>query len=515
MPETKHLFSNVNPMHQIVECVPNFSEGRRPDVIAAIAAAIRAVPGTHVLDVSSDPDHNRTVITFVGTPQAVEEGAFQAIATARTLINLDAHSGEHPRIGATDVVPFIPIKNVTSADCKAIATRLGERVGRDLDVAVYYYGLAATRPERTLLADIRKGEYEGWKAEIGRNPDRDPDAGPATPAPWGATVIGVRQFLVAYNIYLTTDNVGIAEAVAKAVRNLDGGFRYLQGKGFLVEGQAQVSMNFQHFERTPLHRVTEAVRREAQRYGVNIARAELVGLIPQQALLDAAAWYLQLDLDPDQVLELRLQAAPDSADNPDDFIARVAASTPTPGGGSVAALAGALGAALVEMVSGLTVGRKKYREVQEQAAAALSRATALRRELGEAVSADSAAFEQVLAVSRQLWPTAADKAQALQQATIHAAEVPLGVCRLARDVLHLARELVQIGNPNAVTDAAAAGYMAHAALQIAAMNVRINATSLTDGARVQAWREELDALATESADLLAQIARISAERGNF
>lgn len=505
-------------MHQLIECVPNFSEGRQPEVIAAIVAAIRSAPDVQVLDVSSDADHNRTVVTFVGSPAGVEEGAFRGIAAAKQLIDLDHHRGAHPRIGATDVVPFIPIRNATAADCKAIAYRLGERVGRELDVCVYYYGLAATRPERALLADIRQGEYERWKAEIGRLPERAPDAGPAVPAPWGATVIGVRQFLVAYNIYLTTDNVGVAEAVAKAVRNLDGGFRYVQAKGFLVDGQAQVSMNFQYVERSPLHRVTEAVRREAQRYGVGIARAELVGLIPQQALLDAAAWYLQFDLDPRQVLELRLQeapATPEIGSGSADFLDRVAASTPTPGGGSVAALAGALGAALAEMVAGLTVGRKKYRDVQEQAAAVLEQAHNLRARLAAAVAADAQAFDDLLAAQRRIWPSAEDKATAVQAATVQAARVPLEVAQLSRDVARLALAMVRSGNPNAVTDAAAAGYMAQAAVQIAALNVRINALQVSDAALVETWRAELEALQTEITALAAQISAEAARRGGF
>ena len=295
-------------MEKIVECVPNFSEGRRRPVIEAIAAAIANVDGVRVLDVQSDEDHNRTVVTFVGSPEAVVEGAFQSIATAAQLIDLNHHRGEHPRIGAADVVPLVPVRGVTMEECVALARQLGQRVGEELGIPVYLYEEAATRPERRNLADIRRGEYEGLKEEILTNPDRAPDFGPARLGPAGATVIGARQFLIAYNVYLTTDDVEIARRIARAVRHSSGGLRYVKALGLLVNGKAQVSMNLTDFRRTPVYRVVEMIRREAARYGVSIERSELIGLIPQQALLDAAQWYLQLDgFTPDQVLENRLQ----------------------------------------------------------------------------------------------------------------------------------------------------------------------------------------------------------------
>lgn len=295
-------------MKKIVECVPNFSEGRRQPVIDAIVAAIAGVSGVHVLDVQSDADHNRTVVTFVGSPEAVVEGAFQGIATAAQLIDLNHHRGEHPRIGAADVVPLVPVRGVTMEECVALARQLGRRVGEELGIPVYLYEEAATRPDRRNLADIRRGEYEGLKEEILTNPDRAPDFGPARLGPAGATVIGARTFLIAYNVFLTTDNVEIARRIAQAVRHSSGGLRYVKALGLLVDGKAQVSMNLTDFRRTPVHRVVEMIRREAARYGVSIERSELIGLIPQQALLDAAQWYLQLDgFTPDQVLENRLQ----------------------------------------------------------------------------------------------------------------------------------------------------------------------------------------------------------------
>jgi len=294
-------------MRKIVECVPNFSEGRRKEVIAQIAEAIASVPGAHVLDVQSDADHNRTVVTFAGEPEAVEEAAFRGIEKAAELIDMNLHQGEHPRLGAADVVPFVPIKNVTMEDCVALARRLGGRVGRELDIPVYLYEKAATRPERRNLADVRRGEYEGIKAEIATRPEREPDFGPRRVGKAGATAIGARSPLVAFNVYLGTDDVEVAQAIAHAVRHSSGGLRYVKALGLLVKGQAQVSMNLTDYRRTPIHRVVEMIRREAERYGVSVVESELIGLIPNEALVEAAEFYLQLgDFSSQQVLENRL-----------------------------------------------------------------------------------------------------------------------------------------------------------------------------------------------------------------
>jgi glutamate formiminotransferase/formiminotetrahydrofolate cyclodeaminase len=273
---------------------PNFSEARRPEVIDQIVAAIQSVSEVKVLDRSSDLDHNRTVLTFAGTPAGVEEAAFRAIKTAAELIDLDNHTGEHPRMGATDVCPFVPLGGASMEECIAIAQRLGQRVGSELGIPVYLYEAAATRPERTNLENIRKGQYEGIKAEIETAPERKPDFGPAKLPKAGATVIGARAPLIAFNVYLTSDDVDIAKKIAKAVRQSSGGLRYVKGLGLLVDGRAQVSMNLTNFRETPIARVVEFIRREAQRYGVGIHHSELVGLIPQEALVDAAVWYTQL-----------------------------------------------------------------------------------------------------------------------------------------------------------------------------------------------------------------------------
>jgi len=260
----------------IVECIANFSEARRAEVVEVIMAAITSVPGVNLLDRHSDLDHNRTVLTFVGPPVEIEEAAYQAIARAAELINLEEHSGEHPRIGASDVVPFVPISNISMQECVDIARRLGRRVGEGLRIPVYLYEVAATRPERRNLEYIRRGQYETLKHEIATTPERFPDFGPPAIGPEGATVIGARQPLIAFNVYLTSDDVDIAKSIARAVRHSSGGLRYVKALGLLVEGRAQVSMNLTNFHKTPVARVVELIRREAGRFGVDIHHTELV-----------------------------------------------------------------------------------------------------------------------------------------------------------------------------------------------------------------------------------------------
>jgi glutamate formiminotransferase len=296
-------------MQKLVECVPNFSEGRRLEVVKAIVDALRR-PGVSVLDVESDADHNRSVVTLVGEPEAVLEAAWQGIAEAARLIDLDQHQGAHPRLGATDVVPFVPLRHMTMAECVALAQRLGQRVGGELQIPVFLYEAAATRSERVNLADVRRGQYELLKSEIATNPARTPDYGPSRVGPAGATIIGARAFLIAFNAYLNTTNVEIAKKLAKALRHSSGGLHFVKAMGLLVEGKAQVSMNLTDFMQTPIHRAVEMIRSEAARYGCVIERTELVGMIPQQALLDAAQWYLQIDnFTPEMVLENRVTSA--------------------------------------------------------------------------------------------------------------------------------------------------------------------------------------------------------------
>ncbi len=504
-------------MQQLVECVPNFSEGRDAAVYNEIADAIRSVRAVNVLDVSADPDHNRTVVTFVGKPSDVEEAAFRAISKAAERINLDYHEGEHPRIGATDVCPFIPIRGVTIEECVEMARRLGRRVGEELGIAVYLYGSAATRPDREKLSDIRKGQYELWKTEVETNPERKPDFGPAKAQPWGATVIGVRPFLIAYNLYLNSNNVEIADKISRTIRYSGGGLRYVQAKGFLVEGQAQVSMNLTNFEKTAVHHVQEMVRREAAQHGLSITKAELVGMIPQKALMDSAKYYLQLDdLADDQVLEYRLHQEQDDEDpTPYPFLEAVASNRPTPGGGSVAALAGALAASLAHMVAGLTVNRKKYAEVQDKVTAVQEEASTLRQQLTDAITEDAAAFEAVMAAFRSKDLPEKEKESQIQQATIGAGEVPLRVARLSYRAAQLAAELAKVGNVNAVTDATAGVLLAQAAVETAALNVKINATNIDNKQLVATWQEELATLQQDTADLVQEIKAVAQERGGF
>jgi glutamate formiminotransferase len=296
----------------MIECIPNFSEGRRRPVIDSIAAALAGVPGAAVLDIHVDADHNRSVITLAGAAGAVAEAAFQAVRTAATLIDMNQHRGQHPRVGATDVLPFVPLAGATIEECITLAHEVGRRIGEQLGIPVYLYEAAAMRPGRVALPDLRRGEYEGLREAITRDPERRPDFGPAALGPAGATIVGARQPLIAFNVYLNTDDLRIAKRVAKAVRGSSGGLRGVRALGLLVDGRAQVSMNLIDYKATPLHRAVELVAREAAAYGASIVESELVGLIPEDALLDAARFHLRLHtLRLDQVLERRLAQVED------------------------------------------------------------------------------------------------------------------------------------------------------------------------------------------------------------
>ncbi len=510
-------------MRPLVECVPNFSEARRRDVVEAIVEAIEQGGGREirVLDVSLDRDHNRTVVTFVGSPAGVEAAMFAGIAKAAELIDLNQHRGEHPRIGATDVVPFVPLRGVTLAECVAMARRVGERVGRELNIPVYLYEAAATRPERQNLENIRRGEYETLKEEIAADVRRAPDYGPKRVGPAGATVVGARAFLVAYNLYLNTTDVEIARKIAKAIRHSSGGLRYVKALGLLVEGQAQVSMNLTDFTKTPIARVQELVRREAARYGAAITRSELVGMIPQAALVDAAQWYLQLDnLEAEQILENRLGEGEEAegevtAEAVPQFLESLAAGTAAPGGGSASAYAGAMAAALVGMVARLTLGKKKYAEVEAQMQSVLESADKLRADLAAAVRDDAAAFEAVMEAFKLPKDTEerqAARAEAVEQAYVHAADVPLRTARAAVATLGLAAVAAEKGNVNTLSDSGSAAYLAKAALSGAALNVRANAAAIKDREAAAAWLKELSGLEARANDALAAIDRTLRER---
>jgi glutamate formiminotransferase/formiminotetrahydrofolate cyclodeaminase len=391
---------------KLVECIANFSEGRRGDVVDAIAASIESTDGIQLVDRHSDEDHNRTVITFIGPPKAASEAAFAGISKAAELIDMEVHEGEHPRLGATDVVPFVPIQEVTMDECMDLALELGQRVGNELGIPVYLYEAAASRPDRVNLADVRRGEYEELKLSIVDNPERAPDFGPKELGSAGATVIGARKPLIAFNVYLTTEDVEVAKKIAKHVRHSGGGLRFVKALGLLVEGRAQVSMNLTDFTRTPIHRVVEMIRGEARRYGVDIHSSELVGLTPQAALIDAGAWYLQLDeLEPEQIIESHIAGTSEES-----FLDRLADGAPTPGGGSAAAQSGAMAAALVAMVGRLTMGKKKYADVDDRAQEIVSQADTLRGDLEAAVNQDAQAFDGVMKALRMPKDSDAEKA---------------------------------------------------------------------------------------------------------
>lgn len=502
-------------MKRIVECVPNFSEGRDPEVIRRIVDRMRQVSSVRVLDVESDPDHNRSVVTLVGSPEGVERAAFEGIAEAAALIDMRKHKGAHPRMGATDVVPFVPVRGVTMEDCVAIARRLGERVGRELRIPVYLYEAAATRPDRQNLADVRRGEYEGLSEEIRTNPDRAPDFGPAEMGPAGATAIGARPFLIAFNVNLNTSDLKIAKAIAKAVRHSSGGFRHCKALGVPAGSVVQVTMNLTDYRQTPLHRVVETIRSEASRYGVAVAESEIVGLAPAEALLDAAKWYLGLHrFSDEQILENRLAEEGDDL-VPTALLDAVAAATPTPGGGSVAALAGALGAALVQMHAGLTVGKAGYEAVAPQMQEVLARAEALRADLAEAARRDSEAYDAVVRAFAMPKGTDEDKArrrEAIQAALIGAAEVPMQVARASVEALELAKQVAQKGNPSCICDSGVAGFMAFAALRGALLNVEINAKDIKNPEAAATLSAEAATLLDRGRMLAEEIERIVAAR---
>lgn len=505
----------------LVECIANYSEARRPQVVEQIKAAILSVPAVNLLDQHSDLDHNRTVLTFCGPPAEIEEAAYRSIATAAQLINLEEQRGEHPRIGATDVVPFVPIAGCSMQECVEIARRLGGRVGEQLGIPVYLYEEAASRPERKNLEDLRRGQYEGLKAEIETDPRRAPDFGPARLGTAGATVIGARHPLIAFNVYLNTGEVDIARKVAKAVRHSSGGLRYVKGLGLLVDGMAQVSMNLTNYQATPLARVVEMIRREARRYGVSIHHSELVGLIPQQALVEAARWYLQLDqFEEGQVLEYRLAEAEAGSRSSaaGDFLQALADGTPVPGGGSAAAYSGAAGAALVSMVARLTVGKKKYADVETQMQSILDSAEALREQLTLAIERDSAAFAAVMEAFRLPKDSPDETAvrqRTIERATLQAARVPLEVAGWSVEVIELGRQVVELGNLNAISDGATGAALARAALTGAGYNVRINLATLEGSEDARQMQNQLVELERRAAEIEVHIRSLLAERGGI
>jgi glutamate formiminotransferase len=490
----------------LVECVPNFSEGRDAAKVDAIVEAMK-VPGVYLLDREMDSDHNRCVITLVGEREAIQEAAIRGVGKAAELIDLTKHQGAHPRMGAADVVPFIPIDGVTIEDCVAMARHVGAEIAKRFQIPVYLYEAAAATPERQNLENIRRGQFEGIRAEIATNPARRPDFGEARVHPTaGATVVGARKALIAYNVFLNTPDVDIAKKIAKAVRFSSGGLRFVKGAGFLVRGMAQVSMNLTDFEQTPVHRVFELVKREAARYGVIPVSSEIVGLIPKKALEQAAEWFLQVEnFDSSLILENRLAAVMSGQMTAgkttavgglragvEPFIEQLAAPTATPGGGSAAAASGAMAAGLAGMVASMSRGKKAYAQFESQLNAAIARLGQLREELKAAIDADAESYNLVMKAyksAKSVEGAASDGKAAIVSALKQATSVPMGVAERVAEVEEIAEKLKPITNPNMKSDLTTAIALAKAALEGALANVEINLESLEDAAFVAETRK--------------------------
>jgi glutamate formiminotransferase / formiminotetrahydrofolate cyclodeaminase len=460
---------------QLVECVPNFSEGRDAAKIDAIVAAILSVPDVVLLDRESDADHNRCVITFVGPPDAVAHAAFRSVEKAVALIDLTKHQGAHPRLGAADVVPFIPIEGVTMEECLKLAERTANEIWNKLKVPVYLYEAAAKRPDRVNLENIRRGQFEALVKEMGTVPSRHPDVGDAVAHPTaGAVVVGVRKFLIAYNVNLGTPDLNIAKKIAKTIRFSSGGFRYVKSLGIMLEGrnQAQVSINLTDFEQTSMHLVYETVRREAERYGVPVVGSEIVGLIPKKALEMSAEYFLRIEnFKPELVLENKMADAMASRGGLVEFLDSLAAPSATPGGGSASAAAAAMGAALGAMVTKLA--KQDSSSFEED-----------RHFFSEAVDRDSNAFEDVMAAYQR---PKAERAPFVEEAMHGATEVPLQVLERA-SAMSARMEALQI--PARYSSDLAVGKALTAAAKTGAMeNVRINLESIQD----QKFRASIEA----------------------
>lgn len=466
---------------RLIECVPNFSEGRDGEKVAALVEAARSVAGVVLLDQEMDADHNRSVLTLAGPPEAVSEAALRAVGKAVELIDLNQHTGVHPRIGAADVIPFVPIEGVSIEECVRMAERVGEEIWRRFQVPVYFYEAAARRPDRVNLENLRRGQFEGLREEVGANPERMPDVGEARLHPTaGATVVGVRKFLIAYNINLGTSDVEIAKRIAKVIRFSSGGFRYVKAMGVPLNSRnlAQVSMNLTDFEQTPVHRVFEAVRVEAERYGVAVVGSEIVGLIPKKALEMAAEYFLRCEnFHAELVLENRL-ADGAAGGGLNEFLEALAAPRPTPGGGSAAAAAGAMAAALGAMVAALSK-RDDYDYEGD------------RRYLAASVERDSAAFQAVMAAYKI---PKAERAPFVEEAMHGAATVPLEVAERSFQLGARLETLQREAPAKFASDVETARALARAAIEGALANVRINLSAIKDEAFRVALEERVRAL---------------------
>jgi glutamate formiminotransferase len=501
-------------MKRLIECVPNFSEGRDPGKVDAIIRVMSDVPAVYVLDRKMDEDHNRCVITLAGEPDAVGEASILGVGKAMELIDLTLHTGAHPRVGATDVLPFIPIEGVSLEDCVVLARRVGNEIWKRYRIPIFFYEAAATRPDRVNLENVRRGQFEGLREELKKNHDRQPDIGePKLHPTAGVTVVGARKFLIAYNVNLSTADVGVANKIAKAIRFSSGGLRYVKSMGVELKARnlAQVSINLTDFEQTPMHRVYEMVRREAQRYGVMPVGSEIVGLVPKKAIEMAADFFLQLEnFTPSQVFENKLDAALTGAplESKDGklgsvaraFLEAVAAPTATPGGGSVSAYAGAMAAALGQMVAGLSRKKKSQSEHVEKLSEILDELRKATDDLTEAIDRDAASYESVIAASRLPQATAEQTAlreSAIQAAIKEAAEVPLEVAEKAAQLHTRLLRLEDIAAASIKSDLQVARLMAVAAAKGALANVQINLDGLKDARYVEEMQRKVAVLRTQ------------------
>jgi glutamate formiminotransferase / formiminotetrahydrofolate cyclodeaminase len=525
---------------KIVECIPNISEGRRPEIYEAVAAAAASVNEVTLLNVDPGADTNRTVITFVGPPEAVLEAAFRLVEKGVELIDMTTHRGAHSRIGAVDVVPFVPVSGVTMDDCVELARRLAERVGGELSIPVYLYEFAATRPERHNLATVRDGEYEGLEKKL-RDPEWAPDCGPATFAPRsGATVIGARKFLVAYNVNLNTTDKRLANRVAFDVRERGRTKKDAEGKpvvdasgetvwepgllksvkavGWVIPefGCAQISINLTDLDVTPLHVAFDACDERARERGLRVTGSELVGLVPLSVLLDAGRHYLARmgrttgvseaalvetairtlglsevkPFDPNErVIEYRLATPARLAGlTLREFVDELSSDSPAPGGGSVSALAASMAGGLAAMVAVLSHAKKGFEAKQPDLERIAVRAQKLKGQMLAAVDADTAAFDRLLDAMRMPKSTPQEQAArkaAMADATVHASEVPLGVLEACPELIELCREIGRIGLQASLSDAGVGAQVARAAAAGAYQNVCINLADLDDPRRAK------------------------------
>lgn len=500
---------------KLVECVPNFSEGRRQDVIRSIADAIRSAPGVTLLDVESNQDHNRCVISFVGEPGPVKDAAMAAASKAVELIDLNKHKGEHPRMGAVDVVPFIPLSGSTMEDCVALARDFGRDMGAKLRVPIFLYEEAATVPERRNLADVRTGEFEGLKERIGTDPSRKPDYGPEMIHPTaGATAVGAREILIAYNVDLGTTDLGIAKRIAHELRSKDGGLAYVKALGFELKQRrlVQVSMNMTDYHKTQLFKAYELVKLFADRYGVPVVGSEIVGLAPMDALVDSAEFYLRLEnFNRNQILEKRLFAPSPSglADmSLTTFSEEVASKKATPGGGSVAAYMGAMAAGLLCMVSRITLGKKEPQKEPERLEHVVKAGEDLRVKFLKLVGDDAQSFNAVMQAFKIPKEDQETRRKIIQEATKKAAEVPLSTLDYSVQLIRLVQEAATLGATSALSDVSTARAAARAAGEGAASNVLVNLASLDDKMYVEKTRARVSDLKREADELDEHVKKI-------